>query len=127
MTDTITLPCGTNSTMTVTAHPTATPGLIVHDLGLFGDQWRIAHQPSSCVLGEFDNFQHAQTAAAAMQDLADWTGAPTALQDEDLIWKAIDAIEDAGGRFLPRPGGIGERVAAKRAQHLATKTGKESA
>lgn len=128
MTDTITFSLGASSMMTVTAHPTATPGLIVHDQGLFGDKWRITHRASGCHLGEFDedDYRQAQAAAAALKDVADWTAGPEALQDERVIWKAIDAIEAAGGTFLPREGGLGEQVAAKRRAHLAAET-KENA
>ncbi|WP_329376161.1 hypothetical protein [Streptomyces sp. NBC_01483] len=128
MTDRITFSIGAGGTMTVTAYPTVTPGLVVHDQGLFGDKWRITHQASGGHLGEFDedDYQQAQDAAAALKDVADWTAGPTALQDETVIWKAIDAIEAAGGRFLPREGGLGEKVATERRAHLAAKT-KESA
>jgi hypothetical protein len=118
MSDTITLDMGAGSTMTVTAHPTTTPGLIVHGLAIFGDQWRIAHQQSTNMLGEFDDYQEAQTAATALQGVADWTAGPEAFQDEQVIWQAIDAIENAGGRFLCRKGGLGEQVQAKRAAYL---------
>lgn len=121
MTDTITIDFGAGATMTVTAHPTATPGLIVHGQGLFGDEWRLTHHQSTNTLGEFDDFREAQDAATALQGLTDWTGSPTALQDEAVIWKVIDAIEYAGGRFLCRRGGLGERVAAKRTAYLTTK------
>lgn len=114
-TDTITFDSGTGSALTVTAHPTATPGLVVHDRGPFGDEWRLTHHLTTNTLGEFDTYDEAQDAAAALRDVADWTAGPEALQDEALIWKAIDAIEEAGGRFLCRKGGLGERVAATRA------------
>jgi hypothetical protein len=122
MSDTITFRRN-GSTMTVTAHPTATAGLIVHDQGLFGDEWRLTHEASGHTLGEFaaDEFEQAQDAAAALNGVTDWTGAPTALQDERVIWRAIDAIENAGGRFLARRGGLGEQVAAKRTAYLTTK------
>ena len=120
MAETITIDCGAGSTMTVTAHPTAKPGLIIHDLGLFGDEWRLTHHASGNALGEFDDFREAQDAATALEGLTDWTGSPAALQNESLIWKAIDAIEFAGGRFLCRRGGLGEQVAQKRAKYLAT-------
>lgn len=119
MTDMISISMGAGATMTVTAHPTATPGLVVHDKGLFGDEWRLTHQASSNTLGEFDDFAQAQVAAATLAEVANWTGGPASLQDEALIWKAIDAIEEAGGRFLCRKGGLGEGVAAKRLAHLA--------
>jgi hypothetical protein len=118
---TITLPIGAGSTMTVTAHPTAAPGLVVHDLGLFGDQWRLTHEQSAHMLGGFADYQAAQAAAADLAGAADWTSGPEALQDEQLIWKAIDAIETAGGTFLARRGGLGERVAAKRKAFLTAK------
>ncbi|MGV9278113.1 hypothetical protein [Streptomyces griseosporeus] len=121
--ETITIDCGAGSTMTVTAHPTTTPGLIVHDLGLFGDQYRLTHRQSTSMLGEFDSYLDAQDAAEALHGVADWTGGPEALQDEQVIWTAIDAIENAGGRFLCRKGGLGERVAAKRAAYLAARDG----
>ncbi|MFF1358691.1 hypothetical protein [Streptomyces sp. NPDC058297] len=120
MTDSITIDLGAGASMTVTAHPTATPGLIVHDQGIFGDDWRLTHHQSTNALGEFDDFREAQDAATALQGLTDWTGSPAALQDDAVIWKAIDAIEYAGGRFLCRPGGLGERVAQKRTTYLAT-------
>lgn len=128
MTDRITFSIGAGSTMTVTAHPTVTPGLVIHDQGPFGNAWRITHEASGGHLGEFDedDYRQAQDAAAALKDVADWTAGPAALQDEKVIWKAIDAIEAAGGRFLPREGGLGERVAAKRRTYLAAKT-KENA
>lgn len=128
MTDRITFSIGAGGTMTVTAYPTATPGLVVHDQGLFGDKWRLTHEASGGHLGEFDedDYRQAQDAAAALKDVADWTGGPEALQDERVIWAAIDAIEAAGGRFLPREGGLGEKVAAKRRTYLAAKS-KESA
>jgi hypothetical protein len=121
--DTITLTLGAGSSMTVTAHPTAAPGLVVHDCGLFGDQWRLTHRQSGTALGEFDEFRAAQDAASALKDVADWTAGPEALQSEDVIWKAIDAIEDHDGLFLCRKGGIGERVSAKRAADRAAKAG----
>jgi hypothetical protein len=122
MSDTITFR-RKGSTMTVTAHPTATAGLIVHDQGPLGGEWRLTHEASGHTMGEFaaDEFEQAQDAAAALNGLADWTGSPAALQDEAVIWKAIDAIEYAGGRFLCRRGGLGERVAAKRTAYLTTK------
>jgi hypothetical protein len=128
MTDTITFSIGAGGTMTVTAHPTATPGLVVHDQGWFGNKWRLTHQASGGHLGEFDedDYGQAQDAAAALKDIADWTAGPEALQDEQVIWKAIDAIEAAGGAFMPREGGLGELVAAKRRSYLAAKT-KENA
>ncbi|MGW2740537.1 hypothetical protein ACWC4D_40890 [Streptomyces sp. NPDC001288] len=120
-TSTITIDCGAGSTMTVTAHPTATPGLIVHDLGIFGDKYRLTHQQSHCMLGEFDSYVDAQDAGGALNGVADWTGGPAALQDERVIWQAIDAIESVGGEFLCRKGGLGERVQAKRAEYLASR------
>jgi hypothetical protein len=124
MTDRITFSIGADGTMTVTAHRTATPGLVIHDQGPFGNALRITHHASGGHLGEFDegDFQQAQDAAAALKGVADWTGGAEALQDERVIWAAIDAIEAAGGRFLPREGGLGERVAAKRRAHLAAKS-----
>jgi hypothetical protein len=121
--DTITIDCGAGSTMTVTAHATTTPGLIVHGLGLFGDQYRLTHRQSTNMLGEFDTFQEALDAASDLKGVADWTAGPEALQDEWVIWQAIDAIEISGGRFLCRKGGLGERVQAKRAEHLSTQAG----
>jgi hypothetical protein len=55
---------------------------------------------------------------AGLQQVADWTAGPEAFQDERVIWKAIDAIENVGGRFLCRKGGLGEQVQAKRAAYL---------
>jgi hypothetical protein len=121
MTDTITLDLGAGSTMTVSAYDTPTPGLIVHDYGPFGDQWRLTHEASRTALGEFQEYDDAQDAAAALCDTADWTAGPEALQDEGVIWKAIDAIENADGRFLCRKGGLGEQVAAKRTAYLTAK------
>jgi hypothetical protein len=121
--DTITLDCGAGATMTATAYLTVAPGLVVHDRGLIGDGWRLTHQQSTNALGEFDDYQDAQDAAASLQGVADWTAGPQALQDERVIWQAIDAIEYAGGRFLCRKGGLGERVAAKRAAYLSTQAG----
>jgi hypothetical protein len=128
MTDTITFSIGAGGTMTVTAHRTATPGLVIHDQGPFGNGLRITHHASGGHLGEFDegDFQQSQDAAAALKDVADWTAGPEALQNEQVIWKAIDAIEAAGGTFMPRKGGLGEQVAAKRRSYLAAKT-KENA
>lgn len=120
---TITIDCGAGSTMTVTAHPTATPGLVVHGLGLFGDRWRLTHQPSTAFLGEFDEYDDAQEAAAALSGVANWSGGPEGLQDEQVIWSAIDAIVAAGGRFLCRSGGLGERVAKRRAAYLEAQDG----
>lgn len=124
MADSITFSLGAGSTMTVTAHSTTTPGLIVHDQGLFGDTWRLTHRPSGAHLGEFgaDCYRNAQEAATALHGIADWTAGPEALQDETVIWLAIDAIENAGGTFLPREGGLGERVAAKRRAYMDAKT-----
>jgi hypothetical protein len=119
-TSTITLDCGAGATMTVTAFPTVTPGLVVHDRGAFGDEWRLTHHESTNALGEFANRVDAEAAASALRDVADWTAGPQALQDERVIWQAIDAIEYAGGRFLCRPGGLGERVARKRDAYLMT-------
>jgi hypothetical protein len=119
--DTITLPIGGGGTLTVTAHTTGTPGLIVHDHGPFGDAWRLTHQQSKNTLGEFDDIQDAQEAGHALFGVTDWTAGPEALQDERVIWKAIDAVENAGGRFLCRKGGLGEQVAVKRISYLAAK------
>ncbi|MFI8792635.1 hypothetical protein [Streptomyces sp. NPDC055105] len=119
MTDTITISCAAGATTTVTAHPTATPGLIVHTQGLVGDTWRLTHQQSTHTLGEFDDFREAQDAASALAGVTDWTAGSKALQDERVIWRAIEAIEYAGGRFLCRRGGLGEQVAAKRQAALA--------
>jgi hypothetical protein len=117
-TDTITIDMGARSFLTVTAHPTATDGLVVHGKGPFGDEWRLTHKQSANTLGEFLDYKDAQKAAAALRGVTDWTAGPEALQDERLVWAAIDAIEEAGGRFLFRPGGLGERVAEERAAHL---------
>lgn len=123
MTDTITLDCGAGSTLTVTVHPTATPGLVVHDRGPFGNEWRLTHQQSGNALGEFLEYQDAQDAATALSDVAEWAAGPESLQNERVIWQAIDAIENAGGRFLCRKGGLGEQVAEKRAAYLASTPG----
>ncbi|MGW8702867.1 hypothetical protein ACWGOK_39180 [Streptomyces eurythermus] len=118
MSDSITIDCGAGATMTVTAHPTTTPGLIVHGLGPLSDKWRLTHQQSGSALGEFRKYQDAQDAAAALHKTADWTVGPEAMHGEQVLWVAIDAIEAAGGRFLYRPGGFGERVMEKRTVSL---------
>ncbi|MET8585674.1 hypothetical protein ABZX39_33125 [Streptomyces collinus] len=123
--ETITIDCGPGSSLTVTAHPTATPGLIVHGLGPFGDEWRLTHRQSTNFLGEFDSYQEAQDAASDLKGVVDWTAGPEALQDEWVIWQAIDAIELSGGRFLCRKGGLGERVQEKRARVHEQQAGAE--
>jgi hypothetical protein len=96
-------------------YDTPTPGLIVHDYGPDGEQWRLTHEASGQALGEFDEYDDAQNAAAALSDTADWTVGRDTLQDEGVIWKAIDAIEANEGRFICRKGGLGEQVANRRA------------
>ncbi|MEV8248135.1 hypothetical protein AB0R01_30830 [Streptomyces rochei] len=123
MSATITLDHGNGSTTTVTAHPTTTPGLVVHDRGPFGNEWRLTHYQSSNALGEFDSYVDAQDAAEALYGVADWTAGPEELQSELVIWKAIDAVENCNGRFLCRKGGLGEQVAGKRAAYLAAQPG----
>lgn len=118
MTTTITLTLGAGSELTVTAYPTAAPGLVVHDYGPFGDGWRLTHAASATRLGVFDTRDQAIAAGDALVGAADWTAGPQALQDEVLIWEAIDVIEAHGGRFLCRKGGLGEKVAAQRAEQL---------
>jgi hypothetical protein len=107
------------------AYDTATPGLIVHDYGPDGDLWRLTHEASANALGGFLEYDDAQDAAAALCDVADWTADAQSLQSEQVIWKAIDAIEAAGGTFLCRKDGLGEQVAAKRAAQLEAQGGGE--
>ena len=100
--------------MNVTAHPTNAPGLIVH---AFGTGWRLTHQSSADALGEFTDYDAAQDAATALVGVAEWENRPESLQDERVAGEAIGAIEEAPGRFLYRPGGLGERV--YRARHAS--------
>lgn len=93
--------------MNATTHPTNAPGLIVHP---YGTGWRLIHELSAGALGEFSSNDAAQDAATALVGVAEWAAAPESLQDERVILEVIGAVEEAGGQFLYRPGGLGERV-----------------
>lgn len=118
MNDTITLSCGPGATLTVTVNKTATPGLVVHGMGPFDDTYRLSHH-SGALLGKFDFYEAAQAAAARLKDVTDWTCPPAGLQDEAVVWKAIDAIDAEDGEFVCAANGLGARVAAKRQAALA--------
>ncbi|WP_046248084.1 hypothetical protein [Streptomyces sp. MBT28] len=98
-----------NDTLPV-ACMTDAPGLTVHHMTRAGDAWRLTHQHSGMALGEFTDYDAAQDAATALVGVAEWENDPINLQDERVIREVIEAVEEAGGRFLYRPGGLGERI-----------------
>lgn len=112
----LTLNLSGGGTMTVTPMRTETPGLLCHDVPFFDDAVHLIHH-TGLLLGKFDEWDQAAQAAAAMAGLADWTAGPKVLRagGSELIWRTIDAIESAGGRFTSTPGGAGEQVAMCRA------------
>jgi hypothetical protein len=106
MENTITLTVG-GTAVTTAVHSTNAPGLIVH--GGAG-RWRLTHEQYLHALGEFTDYDAAQDAATGLVGVAEWEGSPISLQDEYVVREVIEAIEEAGGRFLYRPGGLGECV-----------------
>ncbi|MGW6454990.1 hypothetical protein ACWF94_03545 [Streptomyces sp. NPDC055078] len=124
----ISLGLGAGGTLTTTAHETETPGLFAYDLFPVGDSWRLIHH-SGATLAEFTTRDALTAAVRAMAAVTDWTVGADVLRtvmDDSVIWKSIDAIEGAGGEFLPNPGGRGERIAAERQAALAAQTGGDS-
>lgn len=122
MTNTITLSLGGGSKLTVGFHETETPGLIVHGMGPFDHGYRLAHH-SGALLGKFDFYEAAQAAATRLKDVANWTCPASGLQDEAIIWKAIDAIDAEDGDFVCAPNGLGAQVYAKRRAQRAAEAG----
>lgn len=106
MENTITLTAG-GTAVTTAVHSTNAPGLIVH--GGAG-RWRLTHEQSLHALGEFTDYEAAQDAATGLVGVTEWESSPISLQDERVVREVLEAIEEAGGRFLYRPGGLGERV-----------------
>lgn len=115
MTEPVTLNLGGGCKMTVTPQETSTPGLLVHDVPFFDDRTRLIHH-SGLLLGLFEQRDWALEAAASMAALVDWSSDTTMVRDggRQLIWRTVEAIEEAGGTFECSPSGLGAQVLACR-------------
>ncbi|MGW0334324.1 hypothetical protein ACWD0J_21055 [Streptomyces sp. NPDC003011] len=116
-----TVPLRLSSGVTVTACPTATPGLFVYALAEVNENGlRLAHH-SGVYIAEFSHDDDAQAAAGALGRLADWDGDAESLQERSLIAAVIDIVEGHGGQCRFRKGGLGEQVAAERRETKGTR------